>query len=144
MEITLNEVAQRTNRKILKVLLLNLVIWVATFTGYHFMSELLASDNKGAGKLAAIIFMGPVLALFASINIGTKEQKSVEMSSKGVRFGGHMSGFSSFEWQHIRVTDNKSRVITIDAPTQASPIHLALNHYGINDSQWAWVQQLAK
>lgn len=101
MTLELREIHQSGRVKLLKIVLLNIALWTATFVGYGYLPELFSLDSRASSKIIALICMMPVFALVYSIFIGVKEQRILYADSDGIRYGGHISGFTYKSWKEV-------------------------------------------
>lgn len=72
MEFELRERSKSARIKALKIILLNIALWTATFIGYHYISDVLSTGDSNAGKLVTMIVIGPAIALVLSIQVGIR------------------------------------------------------------------------
>lgn len=146
MEFELRELSQSAGIKALKIILLNIALWTATFIGYHYISDVLSSGNSNAGKLVAMIVMGPAVALVLSIQVGIRPQRIFVASEQGIQFGDPVSGMKRYSWKDIRCfelsPDSKLLKLSLKNTDQAEII--PLKRYGINQQQYDRLIQLAQ
>lgn len=146
MEFELRERSQSAGIKALKIILLNIALWTATFIGYHYISDVLSTGNSNAGKLVAVIVMGPAIALVLSIQVGIRPQRIFVVSEQGIQLGDPVSGMKHYDWKEISCfelsPDSKLLKLSLKNTDQTEIIPLKL--YGINQQQYDRLLQLAR
>lgn len=144
MEFELREQSQNAGIKAIKIILLNIALWTATFIGYHYIPEWLNSDSRSMGKLVAIVVMGPAIALVVSIQIGIRQQRIFTASEKGIKFGDPVSGFSHYLWEEIESFDLSpdTQLLKLSLKNTDKTDSIPLRNYGINQQQFDRLLQL--
>ncbi|MDP5191727.1 hypothetical protein [Rheinheimera baltica] len=101
MEFELRELGLTTSNKVVKIVLVNIFILAATYIGYKYLPAVLNLNLQSSGKLIAIIASGPAIALFATIQIGLRQQRIFAVGADGIKFGDPISGIQSYSWDDI-------------------------------------------
>lgn len=143
MEFELRELSQSVGRKAMKIIVLNIVMWTATMLGYSYIQAILAADTRGAGKLAALVFMSPVFTLFCSIMMGTTPQKLFAAGEQGIRWGDAVEGIRFYRWTEIQGFELAADTYSVKLllPKKSEPVLIPLKSYGITTEQYQRLQQ---
>lgn len=146
MEFELRERSQSAGIKALKIILLNIALWTATFIGYHYISDVLSTGNSNAGKLVAVIVMGPAIALVLSIQVGIRPQRIFVVSEQGIQLGDPVSGMKHYYWKEISCFELSpdSKLLKLSLKNTDQTEIIPLKRYGINQQQYDRLLQLAR
>lgn len=138
MEFELREQSQSASIKALKIILLNIALWTATFIGYHYISDVLSTGNSNAGKLVAVIVMGPAIALVLSIQVGIRPQRVFAANEQGIQFGDPVSGMKRYCWKEISCFELSpdAKLLKLSLENTDKTEVIPLKGYGINQQQY--------
>ncbi|WP_019677377.1 hypothetical protein [Arsukibacterium perlucidum] len=138
MEFELRELGQTTGKKVIKILLANVVIWATTYLGYKYLPDILNLDLQSSGKLIAIIAMGPAIALVSTIQIGVRQQRLFAAGAAGIKFGDPASGIQSYSWADIACFNLSpdTKVLKFAADSMDIAETIPLKKFGINEQQF--------
>lgn len=132
---------QSKKNKAIKIILVNCVLWTTTFVGFHYITELFSING---GRFVAFIFAGPMFALYFSIVLGIKEQRSISLNEVGVTWGGHLSGFQSLTWEDMQLAtlSGNDGVFNFRGGTMDEVITIPLFKFGASHTQRQRVRHL--
>ena len=146
MKVTLQQPAIRASRKLYSILLVNGIILGATFLGYKYLPSILALDPRPNTRLMVIVAMAPVLALFCSIVIGTKQPKTLTADEFGITLSDAITGSEFYPWHDISgfSLNTSSKVLKFKVDSLDVKQRLRLKQFGISQQQFEQLQQLAE
>lgn len=145
MEFELRELGQTTGKKVIKILLANVVIWATTYLGYKYLPDILNLDLQSSGKLIAIIAMGPAIALVSTIQIGVRQQRIFAAGAAGIKFGDPATGIQSYSWAGIACFNLSpdTKVLKFAADSMDIAETIPLKKFGINELQFNRLVELS-
>lgn len=146
MDVVLQQAAISGKSKLIKILLVNILIFIATFFGYKYLPAIIALDPKHSGRLIALVGIAPVIALFASIVIGITQPKRFSANKDGITFGSVLASRDIYSWKDISEfsLNPTSKVLKFQVNSLQIKETLRLKQFGITQHQFEQLQQLAK
>lgn len=146
MEVVLQEAAISGKSKLIKILLVNILIFIATFFGYKYLPAVIALAPNQSGRLIALVGIAPVIALFVSITIGITQPKRFSANNDGITFGSALVSSDFYSWKDISEFSlcPKSKVLKFQVQSLQVKETLRLKLFGITQHQLEQLQQLAK
>jgi len=146
MDVVLQEAAISGKKKLIKILLVNILIFIATYLGYKYLPAIIALDPKHTDRLIALVAMAPAIALFVSIVIGITQPKRFSANNDGITFGSALASRDFYSWKDISEfsLNPTSKVLKFQVQSLQVKETLRLKQFGITQHQFEQLQQLAK
>lgn len=146
MTITLQQPIASPISKLYQILRVNCIILGATFLGYKYLPSILALDPRPNTRLMVIVAMAPVLALFCSIVIGTKQPKTLTADEFGITLSDAITGSEFYPWREISgfSLNPNSKVLKFRVDSLQLKHTFRLKQFGISQQQFEQLQQLAE
>lgn len=146
MDVVLQEAAISGKSKLTKILLANILIFIAAFLGYKYLPAIIALDPKHTGRLIALVGVAPAMALLVSIAIGITQPKRFSANNDGITFGSAVASSDFYSWNDISEFSlcPKSKVLKFQVNSQQVKETLRLKQFGVTQHQFEQLQQLAK
>lgn len=146
MDVVLQEAAISGKSKLTKILLVNILIFIAAFLGYKYLPAIIALDPKQTGRLIALVGVAPAMALLVSIAIGITQPKRFSANNDGIMFGSALASSDLYSWNDISEfsLNPTSKVLKFQVNSLQLKETIRFKQFGITPHQLEQLQQLAK